>query len=339
MNARAAGYGYQPVRSGFFPAGIVVSLVFVVLAGCAQQPPSKGVVARVNGDPVYLSEVRADHDLHYMTWSSANDFDVQSLGHEYGTVLADIILQRLILQTLSAEHLDVSDEDVAREEALIRADYPDDISFEQTLIDEYVDLDQWREQLRSRLSRQRFLDDYLRPRVTIGYEAARDYYRDHRSDFVVPERFVFTVFHGKDRESLTAALAAYRQAGNATPENGKKIEDGHDVVDIHDMDVPDHALSSSWREILAGLAPQDASEVIAGKNAMTILFLHERTPRTVLSPSAAYPLVEHKLVEQGMKDAFDAWMEHVLAHAKIEITGLLRENRSQSQDASGEKDL
>ncbi|MGX9365898.1 peptidylprolyl isomerase [Desulfoplanes sp. PS50] len=313
----------------FCTGGVILALL--VFVGCVSDPPPRGVVARINGEPIYLSEVRADHDLHYMNWSSVNDFDVQSLGAEYGTVLANIILQRLIEQTLAAEQFAVSDEDVAREEALIRADYPDDKAFEQTLIEEYVDLDQWRERLRSRLSTQRFLEEYLRPRVSVTYEDAKSYYREHRSEFLIPERFVFTVFQSKDREALIAAFKKYQKGDQAAAP-----QEGPSTVDIHEMDLPGHNLSAAWHEHLVNLAPGSATNVIAGTNMMTILFLHERLPQSFLSPSAAYSLVEQRLVEEGMQTAFDGWLNQALSHVTIEITGLLNENAIDSQEDAGE---
>jgi hypothetical protein len=323
---------FRPASAFLLVCGIFVMLVVLACSGCVSDPPPRGVVARVNGEPVYLSEIRADHDLHYMNWSSANDFDVQSLGEEYGTVLANIVLQRLIRQTLAAEQLAVSDEDVAREEHLIRADYPDDTSFEKTLIEEYVDLEQWRKQVRSRLATQRFLREYLRPQVSVSYEDARDYYWKHRNDFLIPERFVFTVFQSKNHEALVATIAQYRQDKNATR------GDSSPAVEIHDMDVPGPNLTASWYEYLVNLAPGDTTEVIADANKMTILMLHERLPQSFLSPSAAYPLVEQRLVEEGLQRVFDAWLKQTLSHAKIEITGLLNEKSSDFHEQSSEQD-
>ncbi len=297
----------------------VIALLLVLITGCAPESSDKGVVARIDGVPVYLSEIRADHDLQYMTWSSANDFNTFSLQREYGIVLANILLQRLLEKTLQAEQLEVSDNDVAQEEALIRSDYPDDQSFEQTLIQEYVDLDQWRKRLRFRLNRKRFIANYLRPKVHIGYEQARDYYRAHRAEFVLPERFVFTVFQGKSRKAVEAALREYQRVGNAT------LNKGATAVAIHDMDVVTSALSASWRDHLLTLAPGAASTVILEQDMITMLLLHKRIPRSLVSPSAAYRSIEHKLMEQGLREAFDRWLEHALEHTVIEVTGLLQE--------------
>ncbi len=309
---------------------VVLFFCFAMLAlnGCSSEPSSPGVVARVNGVPIYLSEVRANHDLHYMAWSWANDFDVQSLRGEYGNVLADIILQRLLEETLEAEHLAVEDEDVARKEALVRADYPDDAAFEQTLVEEYVDVEHWRKCLRSRLNRQRFIEEYLRPQVTVTYEKARNYYKKHQDEFIIPERFVFTVFQSKDREALKEALKTYKKTGNATTNKEAPL------VHIHEMDVPEHSLPNVWHDHLSNLVTGEASRIITGRKTMTILLLHKKTPRSRLSSSAAYPLVEQKLVEQGMKEVFNLWLKRVLEKARIEVTGFLKDGGKQPHNAS-----
>ncbi|GAU09449.1 peptidylprolyl isomerase [Desulfoplanes formicivorans] len=314
--------------------GVLLALSVVVLAGCSSEPAPTGIVARVNGEPIFFSQVRAAHDLHYMTWSSNNEFDVRSLQHEYGTVLADLILQRLIAQTLKAEHLAVSDEDVAREEARIRGDYPDDAAFEQTLIEEYIDQDQWRDRLRSRLNMQTFVSRFLRPRVTVTYEDALAYYKDHGAEFVTPERFVFTVFKGTDRDVVRHAVTSYRKDSNGTRNNPPQ------GVSIHEMDAFEQALAKSWYDSLSQLAPGEVGRPIVSQNVVTMLLLHRRVPRSFLSPSAAYPLVEQQLVAQGLQDAFARWMQNVLATANIEITGLLRANASgtplESEDSEEE---
>ncbi|MDD4648898.1 MAG: SurA N-terminal domain-containing protein, partial [Desulfoplanes sp.] len=89
--------------------GIMLALLLAV-SGCGQGESQPGVVARINGEPIYLSELKSGYDLHYMDWSSSNDFDVESLRSEYGAVLGNMILQILIQQTLIQEGLAVTNE-------------------------------------------------------------------------------------------------------------------------------------------------------------------------------------------------------------------------------------
>jgi hypothetical protein len=316
-------------RGLLFPVGVLV--VFCCFwAGCSSEPAPTGIVARVNGEPIFFSQVRAAHDLQYMTWSSTNEFDVRSLKHEYGTVLSDLILQRLIVQTLRAEHLEVSDEDVAREEARIRQDYPDDKAFEQTLVEESIDLDQWRERVRSRLNMQTFVRRYLRPRVTVTYEDALAYYKEHEADFVTPERFVFTVFEGTDTREVTRAVALYRKNSNGTRDNFPQ------GVTIHEMDVFEQALSTTWYDRLDSLEPGQVSRPITDTSVVTLLLLHQRFPSTLLSPADAYSLVEDHLVAQALQQVFARWIKEVLSTARIEITGLLRADSLETPPESGD---
>jgi hypothetical protein len=296
---------------------IMLALLLAV-SGCGQGESQPGVVARINGDPIYLSELKSGYDLHYMDWSSSNDFDVESLRSEYGAVLGDMILQILIQQTLIQEGLAVTNEDVAKAEATIRADYPPEV-FEQTLLEEYIDIEQWRKWLRARLSMEKFVQEYLRPNIVISYEAAREYYQEHIADFLVPERFVFTLFEGKERETLVAASHAYQK--NGTVEHEERFSG----VQIHELDVPSNALSPTWSDLLAPLAPGQSSKILAGKSGMTLLCLKKREPETILSPLAAYPAIEKILMDTELKNAFADWLKRVSSSAAIEVTPLLQE--------------
>ncbi len=298
--------------------GRISLLVCLFLTGCASNESEPGVVARVNGEPIYLSQLESEYDLVSVDWSSENEFDVTSLRTEYGDVLARLILQVLIRQTLVREGLAVTDEEVARAESVIRSDYPDAEGFEQTLVDEYVDIEHWRKGLRARLSAEKFLQSYLRPTVTVTYEAARAYYREHIADFLVPERFVFAVIDGNDRETLAAAVAAYRKQGVA----GSDIQKSG--VAIHEMNVSLPALSPAWRDLLSSLEPGQATAVQTDRKTLTVLYLEKRIPETVLSPSKAYPLVENLVLEEKLKAAFAAWLHEVSTAAGIETTPLLK---------------
>ncbi|WP_462324325.1 peptidylprolyl isomerase [Desulfoplanes sp.] len=321
----------RPFLSGLF----IGCLVWTGVLGCSSDPPSsRGVVARVNAEPIYLSQVQAVHDLHFMDWSLDNDFKVHSLQDEYGAVLADFVLHRLIRQTLIREGLQITEKDVDREERIVRSDYPDEETFEQALVEDYIDLDQWRRCIRARLSTQAFIQDYLRPKVSISYEAAREYYREHIADYVIPERFVFTVFLGMDREGLGTVLEEYRAQGDAF--SGPSVEG----VEVHEMEVARNGLSPFWSDALADLEPGRASGIISDKQRLVVLYLHERLSPSYLAPSKAYRLVEEMLVEQELRGAFRDWLRDELATATIEVsTSMVPRTSSVDGRTGADKDL
>lgn len=306
--------------------GMMLAL-FLLLTGCGSGDSPPGVVALVNGEPIYLSQLKSEYDLQYMDWSASNDFDVDSLRSEYGIVLGNMILQILIQQTLDLEGLSVTDEDVAQAEATIRADYPPEV-FEQTLLEEYIDIGEWRKWLRARLSTEKFLQEYLRPGIAITYEDAREYYRDHISDFLIPEHFTFTLFEGKEGKALLAARDAYEKNGSVG------LEDLFPEVQLHELDIPRSALSSAWLSTLTSLAPGHSSRVLPGKSGMSLLYLKKRDPETILSPLKAYPVIEKILIDQKIKDVFAAWLHKVSSSAVIEVTPLLKQVESQKNEVS-----
>ena len=114
----------------------VLAVIFLtVLAwGCSQETPEEGVVARVNGQPIYLDEVESGYDTDYFKWSRGIPPDLQDIKSSYGKVLLDLIVQKLIEQKLKSSGHAVDPGELERIEREVRQDYSDG-GFEEVLIE------------------------------------------------------------------------------------------------------------------------------------------------------------------------------------------------------------
>ena len=110
---------------------------------------------------------RASHDLSRLGLPEAENPAVERLRAEYGAVLADMIVDSLAGQELSRRHLGVTDAELAKAEAVVRADYPGD-AFGRMLLEEHIALERWREALRDRLTVEKFAREVLGPHVEQG---------------------------------------------------------------------------------------------------------------------------------------------------------------------------
>ncbi|MFO7597753.1 MAG: hypothetical protein R6W92_15600 [Desulfocurvibacter africanus] len=91
-------------------------------------------------------------------------------------------------------------------------------------------------------------------------------------------------------------------------------------------------LPASWLNALANLEPGEASSVLTEESKFHRLILVERSPAKVLDPTQAYPLVEQVLLDQKMRDAFNAWLARKLEVATITISKHLLEQVEDEQD-------
>jgi hypothetical protein len=119
---------------------LTVLLACFILSGCQNKNEEPGVVARVNGKPIYLTQLEYKYDLSH---EGNGEFvpSVAQVREEYGQILGDLIVQELVSQELEQRNIPVSAKELKDAENEVRSDYPDD-SFEQILIEEYIDINQ-----------------------------------------------------------------------------------------------------------------------------------------------------------------------------------------------------
>ncbi len=131
------------------------------LFGCQNKSEEPGIIARVNGNQL-PEQLEYKYDL---THEGVGGFvpSVEQVRAEYGQILGDLIVQELVAQELEQREIPVSDKELKEAEDEVRSDYPDD-SFEQILIEEYIDINAWRSQLKYQLAMDKFFKDILRLR-------------------------------------------------------------------------------------------------------------------------------------------------------------------------------
>ncbi|MEF2144501.1 MAG: peptidylprolyl isomerase [Desulfovibrionaceae bacterium] len=275
-----------------------------------------GIVARVNGRPIYLSQLEFQHDLLHMDGAGSFVPTVEILRSEYGKILGDLIVLELVDQDLEARGLSVTDEEMAEEERKVRADYPGD-SFEQVLVEEYIDLAAWRGQLRRYKALQKFHQQVLRPRITIDYREAEAYYKEHIKEFRLPETLNVLVLRSSSRGPLQEVLRAFASSGN--PESVKGVTG----VAVHEVTLRHGQLTSPWLETLQGMSAGEASLIMEEKFGFEALILLERLPVKLLDPSQAYPVVEKALLDKKMRLEFEKWLDDALNDASLQISSHL----------------
>lgn len=294
-------------------------LIVLLLAGCSGDSDDMGIVARVNGEPIYLTQLEFQHDQFQADNVGAFVPSVEKLRHEYGDILADLIVQELVVQELTRLDLAVTDEEVDKAEQTVRADYPEG-AFDQVLIEEYIDLKSWRHQLKYYLAQKKFFNQVLRSQIKIDYKEAEKYYRDHISDFYLPESMRILVVRGPSRELVVKAVEKYLK-----DHDQMNLATAFGEVETRETVVREGRLSAAWRNALSGLKPGQASDVLTDRFGFEALVLLERSEAKVLPPAQAYPLVEEALVDKKMQKAFDQWLEQTLSTAQITVSEHLLE--------------
>lgn len=307
------------------------SLLFfllVLVVGCSNTSEDMGIVARVNGAPIYLSQLEFQHDQFQADTAGAYVPSVEKLKSEYGDILTELIVQELVVQELVRRDQGVTEHELLKAEEEVRADYPEG-AFDQMLIEECIDLKAWRRQLRNYLAMRKFFQQVLRPQIKIDYKEAQDYYRKHISDFYLPESLRILVVRGPSREIVERAVEKYlaeRDQVNLATAFGE--------VETREVVVREGRLSATWKNAISGLEPGQSSGVLTDRFGFEALILQERSPAKVLAPAQAYPLVEKALLENKLRDAFETWLGAAVGEAEITVSSHLLPSPDVESDES-----
>ncbi|MDD3313086.1 MAG: peptidyl-prolyl cis-trans isomerase [Pseudodesulfovibrio sp.] len=300
--------------------------MLMLLVGCSGNADDMGIVARVNGSPIYLSQLEFQYDQFQSDTAGAYVPSVEKLRTEYGDILTELIIQELVVQELNGQDIGITDHDLLKAEEEVRADYPDG-AFDQMLIEECIDLKAWRVQLRNYLAMQKFYHQVLRPQIKIDYKEAQEYYREHISDFYLPESLRILVVRGPSREIVERAVEKY-----LAEKDQVNLATVFGEVETREVVVREGRLSAAWKSALAGVQQGQSSGVLTDRFGFEALVLQERSPAKVLAPAQAYPLVEKALLESKLRDAFAAWLGKAVASAEITVSSHLLPSREGAGD-------
>lgn len=305
---------------------IILCIVLALGAGCSNDAADLGIVARVNGAPIYLSQLEFQHDQFQADTAGGYVPSVEKLKGEYGEILTDLIVQELVLQELVKQDLPVTDHELLKAEEVVRSDYPEG-AFDQMLVEEYIDLKSWRKQLKNHLAMKKFFQQVLRPQIKIDYKEAEQYYRDHISDFYLPESLRILVIRGPSREIVGKAVEKYQEE-----QDHLNLATMFGEVETREVVVREGRLSAAWKNAISGLSVGQASGVLTDRFGFEALVLLERSPAKVLAPAQAYPLVEKALLENKLRDAFENWLAGSVATAKITVSSHLLNHEEHGSD-------
>lgn len=297
-------------------AAVLAGLLLVLAcAGCTHRSQDEpGVVARVNGKAIPLGLLEFLYDLQHFDALSGTLPSVSALREAYGEILGQLIAQELVAQELAKRGQEITDEELAKAEAEIRADYPDD-TFDQMLAEEFIDLKMWRTQLKYVCGIEKFQRLVLRPSIRLEAREVEEHYRAHLDSFRLPERVRVLVVRATERAQVEKALAGFRQSRDV-----KALAAAFPSLQIREVVVPRELLTPAWADALHGGDEGRQGVILSGRAGFEGLILLERLAAKTLDIAEAYPQVEAALLETRLQQAFDAWLSKAVDASVILVS-------------------
>lgn len=294
-------------------ACLLVSLLGLSsLLACTQEKYPEGLVALVNGSPIFLNSLQAVQDTRTVSMGTSQRPSLETLKRQYGAALSVLIINTLVMQELERLELSVADAEVQANEAQVRADYSE-ADFEKILTEEYIDIKVWRELLRQQLSIVAFQNKVLRPQLMVTLEEAEAYYDKHKAEFTVPPRLTLVQVSGTSKEFVDQARAL-------TPHlEGKELPG----ITVQRFTIRQQSVPQEWQKDVLALSPGKSTEVYNRDGFYQFVCLVSKHPARSLSLRDAYPLINDVLLEDKVDNSFSAWLEQAVQSARIQVANPL----------------
>ena len=295
-------------------------LLVILAGGCSPDSSEEGVVARVNDQLIYLDEVESGYNNNFFKWSRGVPPDLKDIQSSYGKVLLDLIVDKLIKQELKSSGHAVDPGELEAIEQEIRQDYPEG-GFEEVLIEEHIDLDEWRSRVMQGLMWDRFKEEVLRPRISLDVEEVKEYYHYHIEDFHIPERIVFLHFSSQEEGRLQEVLDTFGES-----EDISGIREKYPQINVGEYEMRVDRLPLGLQDELTSLQKGEKSRIRkSSQDLFYWVMVLDRKDSKLLKPHQVYSIIEENLVQEKMHQVFYNWLEKIVDQSKIEINSRLLE--------------
>lgn len=292
---------------------------FLMLAlcfcACKEQAPPAGVVATVNGEPVYLHSLQTLLDSRTAALGIPPRPSLDEMRNNYAQALSVLITHALVRQELEQKGISLHESDYAALMDDINRDFSGE-SLDGVLDDSSIRKDDWQQLVRDYLALETFRRQVLLPGIKTDLDEVKAYYRQHEADFLVPASMnVCFVSSEKKEEVENICASAAKAAASDNPA-------------VQCMDADAGELPAPWQNDAKNMKLFDCGKISEQYGAWRSMFV-TRKDRERLAPLAeVYPLIDNILLAQKKDAAFDKWLESRIAASDIKVSPELNESLS-----------
>jgi peptidyl-prolyl cis-trans isomerase SurA len=169
-------------RNYFGRVGWVIVSAFLLLglSACNRNSSGGGVMASINGHPIYRTEV----DKYYANQTAGSD--KQPTGEQAVSlrlsILNELIETEILMQRAEKLGLLATGEEVDRKLNEIKSPYTAE-EFNKRLQDKKISIDDFKRDLNRSLTRDKVLNKEITSRINITDQDVTNYYNDHKAEF------------------------------------------------------------------------------------------------------------------------------------------------------------
>jgi len=280
----------------------LVGVLAVVAAACGPSLP-EGLVARVSGEDLTVEDFKAQ--AGFMGLGG----DPRALTPELRqAVVETMVNQRLVEAEARSLGVELSEEELAREESLLRQGMTSN-AFERGLASQGLTYGQWRAVLRRDVLVRKTLDLVLTPKVGASVSEVEEYYQAHPDEFQLPEQVLAQHVVLPTREmadQLLQRVAAGDNLAHAAASLGvAQLDEGRPAW-LNRGHMPEELEKKIFE-----LKPGKLAGPWASAYGFHVIRVLEKRPAGKSSLAAATESIQRRLSADKMVFLAEAWLEEL----------------------------
>ena len=225
-------------------------------------------------------------------------------------IIDKVIEKLLIMEYGKTEGITLGDDELEAAINTIKKDYPEDV-FNETLINKYIDYNEWKESLRQELLVKKIIENNIASLPPVTFNETKAYFESHRDEFrrsrMILLRQIVTrsmeeaetikklLAEGNDMEELAREYSITPEAENGG--NLGWIEKGE--------------LEENIEEMVFSLSPEKRSEIIESPYGYHIFEVLSMREEGLQELSEAMEEIESKLSLEKRESFYGRWIEEL----------------------------
>lgn len=289
-------------------------LSLIVLLGCTNQFRPTDTVARVNGEAITVKDFRSLHEIlkpKELSQATKESGQVKNL------VLKTLVRRLVILTEAKRKSISVSESELEEAVAKYKQGYTSEI-FHENLLEQMVDENEWKEQIRQNLLIAKIFDAAEVPKPTLKMEDALSFYE--RNPMIFHQTAQATALHIVVAERSKAE--EIRKALMKNPKDfltlARKFSTGPEAQEEAKIRVSKGALPIELDRVLFESPIGAFSPIVQSVYGFHIVRVMERTPEMNKDFEQAKSEIMKRLQFEQRMNYLSKFEEDLLRSAQIE---------------------
>jgi parvulin-like peptidyl-prolyl isomerase len=285
----------------------VVPLVAGMASAVARGEVINRVVATIDGEPITAYQLRQYGEEH---------------GRPPETALLEVLITNTLLEKeIKAQGIDVSDEDVDRYVAEVRArNRMTEEEFSTALAAQGLDPEQYRKQVKSEIERARLVNMEIQQRVNVSPEEVQRHYEARLDQYEIAERvkvrdIVFPVDDPTDEAEVARVRARVEEVraraldGDDFDELARQFSAGPGADTGGELGVFGRGeMEPALDEAAFALARGEVSEPVLARGAFHLLRVDERIAADHKPLDEVQDEIRESLYNEALEERFQKWL-------------------------------